>query len=417
MTAGNYEKTILNFLLDRYEKSKNFTGTGKVSRKIAVTPDSLFPQYQDHYDYEVFHEVNEAVDLLSRKNLIISKMNSANVCSQIFLNQEAIELAYVFIGRVQKKELNRTITQILDAYRNKNDVLKRFCDTQTDRISRNKPVQFFSGNLQEFENVMMAVEALFQIEVETFERDFSVKVFKDSKLFERIRTKVISLLFEYGDFPEKEEIPACLNVVRNPGYVNFKGAGILEISGQTIDLCRLGGDMAISSSILPNVDRIVVTGKAVMTVENLTSFHTMNTSGLFIIYLGGFHNSIRRDFIQKIYRQNPNITYYHFGDIDVGGFYILEHLKRLTGIDFRPYKMDLETLKIWQEFAKPLTENDRIRLNRLGDSDFSEVIRYMLENNCKLEQEAVSETGDKEPVIKTGDKNSTNDNLIKVRHP
>ena len=33
------------------------------------------------------------------------------------------------------------------------------------------------------------------------------------------------------------------------------------------------------------------------------------------------------------------------------------------------------------------TENDRKRLNSLMGNDFDEVIRYMLQNNCKLEQE------------------------------
>lgn len=74
---------------------------------------------------------------------------------------------------------------------------------------------------------------------------------------------------------------------------------------------------------------------------------------------------------------------------DAGGFYILEHLKRETGIEFQPYKMDLETLKEYQEYTKKLTINDRDRLIKLKESQFKEVIGYMLENDCKLEQEAI----------------------------
>jgi hypothetical protein len=182
---------------------------------------------------------------------------------------------------------------------------------------------------------------------------------------------------------------AGLNIVKNPTYVNFKGTGILEISKQKLDLSVLRSDIAISSTMLPDIDKIIITGKSVMTIENLTSFHSAASNDNFLIYLGGFHNSVRREFIKKIYQQNPGVSFYHFGDIDAGGFYILEHLNRQTGIEFEPYKMDKETLMKYQNYSKKLTDNDRVRLNKLRDSQFSEVIDYMLENDCKLEQEAI----------------------------
>jgi len=275
------------------------------------------------------------------------------------------------------------------SYKDKHEILNRFCKAQTERILTNKPIQFFSRDLSEFENILTAVDQLLRISSETFVRDFSVRIFKDSKTFERISSKVVNLLFEYGDYPEKNQLLESLNLVKNPTYVNFKGAGSLEISGQTIDMSKLRSDLAISSSMLCDIDKINITGRAVLTIENLTSFHTTDCSDMFVIYLGGFHNSIRREFIKKIYKQNPAVGFYHFGDIDAGGFYILEHLKRQTGIEFQPYKMDLETLKKYQEYSKKLTEHDRERLIKLGEGQFKEVISYMLENDCKLEQEAI----------------------------
>ena len=40
--------------------------------------------------------------------------------------------------------------------------------------------------------------------------------------------------------------------------------------------------------------------------------------------------------------------------------------------------------------SKKLTDNDRHRLIKLKDSQFNKVISFMLENNCKLEQEAIN---------------------------
>lgn len=387
--SNKYEKAILNKLLDKYEKSKSFTGDNKVNQKFTIKISTLFPQYTDHSNYDVFHSVNESIDILARKKLISAKVNSANVCSEALLNRDEIEQAYQYIGRSQKKDVIDSLMNLLDAYKGKNEILKRFCETQAERAGANKSIQFFNGNLVEFEHVLIAVDELVKVNSETFVRDFSVRVFKDSKLFDHFASKVVNLLFEFGDFPEKDQVLASLNLVKNPTYVNFKGAGILEISNQKLDVSALRSDIAISSTMLPDIDKIIVTGKSVMTIENLTSFHTAKNEDRFLIYLGGFHNSIRREFINKIYEQNPGISFYHFGDIDAGGFYILEHLKRQTGIAFQPYKMDKETLMKYQDYSKKLTDNDRDRLQKLKESQYSEVIDYMLQNDCKLEQEAI----------------------------
>lgn len=386
---SKYEKTILNTLLDKYEKSKSFTGENKVNQKFVVKMLSLIPQYTDHANFEVFQAVNEAVDVLKIKKLISAKINKANVCTEVHLNLDAVDEAYQYIGRTQKRDMNKAVLKLLDDYKDKNEILNRFCEAQAERIRANKSIQLFNEDLQEYENILLAVERLLKVDSETFSRDFSVRVFKDSKLFDRISSKVVNLLFEYGDFPEKDHVLQSLNIVKNPTYVNFKGAGTLILAGQRLDLSVLNSDIAISSSMLEDIEKIEITGKSVMTIENLTSFHTADNKDMLLIYLGGFHNRIRREFIKKIYRQNPGVAFYHFGDIDAGGFYILEHLRKQTGIDFKPYKMDLETLKKYQDYSKSLTENDRDRLKKLKGSEFDEVIDYMLDHNCKLEQEAI----------------------------
>lgn len=386
---SKYEKAILNALLDKYEKSKSFTGENRINQKFIVKVDKLFPQYANHANFNVFQAVNEAIDLLARKKLVSPKINKAHVCSEVHLNMDEIEQVYQYIGRAQKRDMNKAIIKVLEAYRDKNEILSRFCQAQIERIKVNKSIQFFNEDLQEFENILLAVDWVLKIDSEIFAREFSVRVFKDSKLFDRISSKVINLFFEYGDFPEKDQVLGSLNIVKNPTYVNFKGAGAIVLSGQRIDLRLLKSDIAISSTMLEDIEKIEVIGKAVITVENLTSFHRAESRDAFFIYLGGFHNLIRRQFIKKIHKQNYGVEFYHFGDIDAGGFYILEHLIKQTNIDFKPYKMDLVTLKKFRDYAKPLTENDRERLKKLQGAEFDEVIDYMLNHNCKLEQEAI----------------------------
>lgn len=387
---SKYEKIIINKLLDKYEKSKSFTGDNKVNQKFSVKISSLFPKYCEHSDYDSFSSVNEAIDILIRKNFIVSGKNSSQVHNNAILNIDSLEELYIYVGRLAKKDKNRSLLDLLENYKNKNEILNSYCVSQCERISLNKSVQFFNEDLIEFENILIAVDEIFKIETETYLRDFSVRVFKDSKIFEGLSSKVVNLLYEYGDFPEKEQVLGNLNLIKNPTYVNFKGKGIIEIKEEKIDLTNFSSDIAISSAMLSDINKIKITGKAVITIENLTSFHTFNNEDMFVIYLGGYHNAVRREFIKKIFMQNPDVPFYHFGDIDAGGFYIFEHLKRQTKVDFKSFKMDIETLKQYNKYSKQLTDNDRHRLMKLKDSEFSKVIEFMLKNNCKLEQEAIN---------------------------
>ena len=65
------------------------------------------------------------------------------------------------------------------------------------------------------------------------------------------------------------------------------------------------------------------------------------------------------------------------------------HLRNKTGVAFKPLHMDVHTLESNIEYTKRLSDNDRKRLKNLLGKGFDETIKYMLINDCKLEQEAL----------------------------
>jgi len=386
---GRHEKKILNELLDKYESSKSFKGTNKVNQRFKVRISNLFPKYEDHSDYDLFRAVNEEVDVLARKGFVVPRVTGGGVIREVYLNVEVLEEVYRYINRVPRDDINARLEGLISSYLGNGEILEEYLKDQLNRIEENRSVRFFSGDFEEFERILMAVRELEDLQGEQFIREFSVRLYKDSKAFGQIQGKVESILYDYGDFPEKDEILGNLNLMRTPTYVNFKGSGKVSLSGQEIDLSRLDSDIAISSSMLDKIESVQVFKGKVITVENLTSFHRFMEEGYFVLYLGGFHNRVRRDFISMLHDQNSEAIFYHFGDIDAGGFLILEHLRRTTGIDIIPYNMDLDTLKKYEKMGKPLTENDRKRLGKLQEGQFSEIVDYMLEKNVKLEQEAI----------------------------
>ncbi len=384
----NYEKEILNKLLDKYERSKSFNETNAVKQNFSLSPSDLSEKYKDDSDYYTFKEINEAIQSLENLGLVYCRREKGGVVRRVFLNCAVLNNCYSYAKRTPKKALNARLTRLFEAYRDKNEVLSAYCGEQQRRIAENKSVKY-SDEPETLENILKALSKIFDVSSETFQRDFSVRVFGDSKIFEKIKNYLVSILYEYGDFPDKETVLEDLNIVRNPGYVYFKGAGVLNVAGQSIDIRTLCGDIALSSSLLSSVEQIEVCGKTVMTIENLTSFHAFSKPDVFAIYLGGYHNADRRQFIKKIYEQNPCKQFLHYGDIDAGGFYILRHLRQKTAIAFEPFRMDVKTLQEYSDYTKPLTDNDRKRLEKLRDSEFGDTVSYMLLHNCKLEQEAL----------------------------
>ena len=384
-----YEKQILNVLIDKYEGSKSFIGTNQVNQSFTCKLDQLFPKYKDDSEYDLFCAVNESVDALVEEGFVTVKKLKNRVIQSVTLNLEDINKVYEYLGRTPKSAIVIDLKKILIAYKDCNVILSVYCSRQLERLAENKSVEFFDDDFDIYESILKIVSKITEVKNETFERDFSIQVLGDSKAFEKIRSKVVSFLYEYGDFPDKETLLADLNIVKNPGHVYFKGKGKLTICGQQIDFSQMPGDMAISSEMLKNVDSVTVFGDVVITIENLTTFNAFNCEKSFAIYLGGYHNTSRRNFIKKVYEQNSDKQYLHFGDIDAGGIHILKHLRAKTNIQFLPYKMDVETLSANMGSWKKLTDNDIKRLRKIEDKEFQGLIDYMLSNNCKLEQEAI----------------------------
>ena len=384
-----YEKQILNVLLDKYEGSKSFIGTNQVNQSFTCKVAQMFPKYKDDSEYELFCAINEAVDNLVAQDFATAKKLKSGVVQSVTLSLDAINEAYEYLGRISKSDIVIDLKNILLLYKDCNVILSAYCSRQLERLAENKSVEFFDNDFDIYESILKVVSKITEVKNEIFERDFSIQVLGDSKAFEKVRSKVVSLLYEYGDFPDKDMLLADLNIVKNPGHVYFKGKGKITVCGQEIDFSNMTGDMAISSELLKNVVGITVLGDVVVTIENLTTFNAFKCENSFAIYLGGYHNTSRRNFIKKVYEQNPDKQYLHFGDIDAGGFYILQHLRNKTGIAFVPYCMDVKTLKENLQYTKKLTENDKKRLVALADAEFRETVEFMLENNCKLEQEAM----------------------------
>lgn len=384
----DYAKKILKVLVDKYEKSVSFTGKNKVAQSFSIEPGKLFKKYNDHSEYILFEEVNDGIGELEALDYVMVTREVKSV-KKVQLKKERLEEIYDYLGLVPKKLINEKLLALYEIYSKKNELLDHYIEVQKVNISKNQKVYGFKGELKDYEELLSVLVALFNLNKETYERDFSVRMFGDSKRFKELESRVLTVINEYGDYPNRDSILGELNLLKNPSYVYVKGQGSIRFGEQTLDLSKLSSDIAISSESLADVTSIKVLSKSVITVENLTSFYTFPSDQMLVVYLGGFHNRVRRDFLKQIQKMNEGAKFYHFGDIDIGGILIYEHLKRKTGIDFEPYEMSVSNLIKYKKMTKALTENDRKRGKSLVDGPWRELVVYMLEHDCKLEQEAI----------------------------
>ena len=389
----NYKKFLLNKLIDSYEKSKGYKSEDGREIKIYFKFNVRnIQEYFDEYDYKYKEEIDTSCIQLEKENFIKvyrGKDFNSHFIDKICLNEERITEIYKYINREEKKHKEENVLQLVRSYCNRNDILGYFAQFIEERINNNKSIKKYLNieNSKECRDILKGIEWVLNEESEIFKRNFSVKIYGDSKRYAEIENRVLTII---KDFCGDEIIP--YNIVENYTYVYFKGDIELKMKNSTINCNDFIGGIALSSKDIDNIIEIQIKSEKLITIENLTSFNNYNEKGA-VIYLGGFHNKVKQMLLIKIYEQNPEVLYCHFGDIDVGGFKILVNLKEKTGIPFKPLYMDKQTLIKYIGYTKELTNNDKKEIQRLIEKkeyeEYYPILNTLLIFNKKLEQEII----------------------------
>lgn len=384
----DYEQQILSRLIDSYERRSPDQSR---TRQIALDVSKQFPAYRELLSSEQT-DIEQAIDHLQSWGFVTCPKNLQGYYTKVFLVEAALPKIYVFLDRLPKSDLQNTQRLLLEktALRT-GGITRRFCGAMLERLSQRKEIGYgLAKDPKLLADVLLALEHIERLRKETYIRNFSEMVFHDSKRLEHILNPVSKILLDYGDNGcQRETVLAQYNLIRNPGYVHMKGGWQIHCQGQCLCVDRFRGGIAISSEALEDIAVISVPAGTVISVENLTTYQdTLETQGA-ILYLGGFLNTVRADLLKKLYIFAPDAQYFHKGDLDPYGFLILENLKEKTGIPFQPLEMDLDTLRRCHRSGhfRPLEEADRRAMSSPKLSAYQPVLQYMLENNCKIEQE------------------------------
>lgn len=387
-----YDKIILNELLDKYERS--ILSKKGSTRDIKVYIKSNHEILEDYWadDSYLYKNIIEShLENLVKSNYIHLRYSKNHEIDYIDLNIESVKTIYKYLSRENLESKRLETIRFIKSYQTSSIIINDFKKLLLNKLENHQSVKIYFDELDELKLYLKAIEAMSLNEEDTLKRNFSKKIFNDSKLFEKIEKKVIKIIKDFSeeDFKEDEEVLSYYHIMKTPTFAYVKGNLEIRVNHQSINLSQYGHELALSSNAMHDLEINSISVKKVITIENLTTFIAFNDPEFFVVYLGGFHNNVKRNFLNKLYAFNNNIEFYHFGDIDAGGILIFEDLKNKTNIEFKAYMMDIKTLELHKEYWIDLTSNDKARLKKLSNGQFRELIDFMLKNNCKLEQEAI----------------------------
>ena len=387
------ENNILNKLLDKYEKSKLSKGGTAINRSIKLnTKDDVLKSYTSFDSYKYSDDNDAVIRKLESQGFIIAEFDNETFKS-LTLNISNINSIYEYLNRNKPSDELNKIRKIINQY-NYNNFMDMFLEYVSSYIDEKYdfPKNYFS-NAYQLELILHIFSKMFELTNEIKKRDFSAKYLGDSKIFETVQGRIIKIIkdFDGNEYTSDDDVLASYNIVKNSSYAMVKNRLIFKINNSILNLNDFKYELLLSDEMIESLVLINSEVSKIITVENLTSFYSINDVNSVIIYLAGFHNHTKQKLLLKIYEKYPMADYFHFGDIDAGGFLIFNNLIEKTKIPFKPYKMSISELESNKTKLKGLTENDKKRLNKmLNDSRFNifyNTIRYMLKNNVKLEQE------------------------------
>ena len=399
----NYEEKMLTTLVELYRKSKKDNGTGIINRRTQIKPTKLYTGYnRNDGDLDEINGINEAAAKLRENGFLTYEMKGfSNEIAAIYLIDGKVEDAERYLtekyGYESKHEKIKQVEGIIKRYSGYSPIADLECAKLRASLDKNTVPK----NYAQTEEILKALIFIEGNEQLLYVREVSMLIYGSSKYFEEnTMDAVCGLLRKYHGRPCEEhelfdEILREYHIVAERQKLCLKGNIVLVKKGRTIELGDFRNGVEFYADELDGIERIVVRDRQLMTVENKTSYmrcHDENTS---YFYLGGYANRFQREFLRKVFDDNPEIAYLHFGDIDAGGFYIHENLCRITGIPFGLWRMSKEELQDvrYADCLLKLSANDRKRLKTLAENEmYRDVVQYMLKEDVKLEQEVVSLT-------------------------
>ena len=191
-----YDRKVINQLLDTYENSLLSTGENKrtIQIEFRFTKTSI-PAYFDESSSE-YENIHISMKELERKKLIriIWKDNKQDyLIHKVRLMTDHLEEAYQYVGRRPKRGLEEENVALLQKYLDEEaPVTVAFVNYLLGRLQNHRSVKEYIDleDRKETERFLRACVLVEQNREPRYLREFSITHFQDSKYFEQIESRI-----------------------------------------------------------------------------------------------------------------------------------------------------------------------------------------------------------------------------------
>ncbi|AGL03218.1 Wadjet anti-phage system protein JetD domain-containing protein [Desulfoscipio gibsoniae] len=409
------QANILDTLVSKYETRKDYGRSEKNGRRTMLHVNKKnFPDYFHVSDSSFKREFNLDAEALADQCFIKiawERFSEKEVIEKLILLEENLLQIYELLGRTPKQVKYERIDKIVEDFIV--TAPKLLLSFYSDLKSRFKEFAELPSIINidseiETKDALYGLHELIKNKEEIPRRNWSIKLYQDSKKWEKLQGKIIKVVRDYlltdeSDFLEDNQLLGEYGILNNPQLILMSGNIIMNKNGKTIDFSLFKPDFGVNPRFFDDCDIEIIEADAIITVENLTSYYdylyhkAKHQVNQIVLYLGGYHNYGRRLILNKLNdflkRNHYSVPFYHWGDIDLHGFHIWKHLRNKTGIDFRPLFMDESTYINHLSDGKPIKETDLSQIKKLLEQEeyniFHDVIHQMLKHKRTIEQEAI----------------------------
>ena len=413
MELSALQKEVLHALLDRCERRRDYGRAEKSPRRILLQVNrKSFPDYFHVSDSSFRLMFNQEMEALERRGwaeLDWVRFDRGHTLQRIALAEEALPGIYRALGRVPREQLYREAAAFLAEYEKEVPAeLRPLYREIGARLAALLPLPppLKAEQPQLLRELLRGLQALFAPrENDIARRVLSVRLYGDSKRWEQLERGILQLARNFCLAPEEAALDdaallAERGIIDHPSHILLAGPLVFTTLQGEVDLAAFYPDLGLPVEMVRDIEVVQSRAAAVVTIENKTSFYQYlreGPPGRLVIYLGGYHNRGRRLLLEKLaahyQEEGRTVLFYHWGDLDLGGFQIWRHLKAKTGIPFEPFLMDVPTYLRCCHLGQPLGKPYLTKLAALLDDPsyalFHPLIRLMLEKKVRVEQEAV----------------------------
>ncbi|MGI6084763.1 MAG: Wadjet anti-phage system protein JetD domain-containing protein [Acetivibrionales bacterium] len=408
----NYKKLLLDRLLDKYEKSRSYTGQTVSNRRILLKLlKGDFPEYNVEKT-EIRETINSVIQEYAAKELVAYswlKHEKDNIIEKVWLRLDFLGKAYSEICRTPKGDIvGDILDMVLETQKKiKSEWIGKYLSDLRAGIEQKRSARpFLPDDAGYAQALLTALESIDKIgQEECLERVFSQKCFGDSKFFEKtIRKKVAVIIKKYLSHNSSEmecltddEALCSVGIVKAPELFDFCGSLTAEMHNQRFDFspfiygATINAKTAAGMKII-NFDSV----KRILFIENKANYLdyiNKREPHELIVYHGGFYSPAKGNFFRKLHQAglNAGVKFLHWSDIDLGGFHIFVRLRENIIPELEPYLMDEEAYALKAQMGMSFDSGYALLLEELLEKPeykiFHTVIKLMLDKRLRIEQE------------------------------